>query len=69
MAKRGAKKKSNCVSAPAEPGSAAKRTGFTKRHSIKVEPFFLRIQDEIPVREVRDFLGSGFPDSDRKRLA
>ena len=38
MAKRGAKKKSNWVSAPAVPGSAARRIGFTKRHSIKVEP-------------------------------
>ena len=40
------------------------------RHSIKAEPFFLRILDEKPVRELRDFLGSGFPDSLRvwKRL-
>ena len=49
---------------PDEPGSAARRIGFTKRHSIKVGPFFLRdFKDEKPARKVRDFLGSGFPDS------
>ena len=65
MAKRGAKKKSNWVSAPDAPGSAARRIGFIKRHSIKAEPFFLRIQEEKPVRKIRGLLGSGFPDSFR----
>jgi hypothetical protein len=40
MAKRGAKKTRSEVRLPAEPGSAARGIGFTKRHSIKAEPFF-----------------------------
>src|SRR5208283_4589632 len=63
MAKRGAKKTSNCVSAPAVPGSAARRIGFEKKHSIKGRAVVSKIYGETPVREVRGFLVRGFPDS------
>src|ERR1035437_5750127 len=63
IAKSGAKRRRNWESAPPMPGSAARRTGLTNRHSIKVEPRTSGIWMRNPAADKQDLLGSGFPGS------